>query len=85
VPVRDLVTVSKAEATCSVATQRCTLVVNAASSDVTGAPVLTLQHTGTALVNGVASVADLASLPADVTVTSAAGGAGSLPVTVIKQ
>jgi hypothetical protein len=83
VPLRDLVSVTLARATCSSTTRLCSLTVNASSSDVTGAPALTLAHTGTALVNGSVTVDNLSSLPADVTVTSAAGGAASLPVTVV--
>ncbi|MEY8879600.1 MAG: hypothetical protein AB9M60_24035 [Leptothrix sp. (in: b-proteobacteria)] len=84
-PLRDLVTISRAQATCTARTQTCSLVVNAASSDVTGAPMLTLSHTNTALVNGAITVSNATALPGEVTVMSAAGGSASLPVTVINQ
>jgi hypothetical protein len=85
VPLRDLVTITKAEATCKVATRLCDLVVQAESSDSTVAPTLTLAHTGAPLVNGVISLTGAVALPGAVTVISSAGGAASLPITIINQ
>ena len=89
--VTDLVTISKAEAVCSVSaidgTKSCVLTVNAASSDDgSGAavPTLTLQHNHTPLVGGVATVTSVA-VPAKVTVVSDQGGAAEKSVTIINQ
>ncbi|MEY4748766.1 MAG: hypothetical protein RIQ60_980 [Pseudomonadota bacterium] len=85
----DQVTIGLAQANCTGtgATKACTLTVNAASSDDGSggvAPVLTVQHSGTPLVNGAATIANKA-LPAYVVVSSSAGGIAAKPVTVVNQ
>ncbi|MFM2066719.1 MAG: hypothetical protein RLZZ584_1628 [Pseudomonadota bacterium] len=85
VALRDLVVISRADATCSLATRLCTLVVDAQSSDSIVPPTLTLAHTATALVNGSVTVTNAAALPGSVTVISSAGGSASKPVTVVNQ
>ena len=85
VPLRDLVTITKADAQCSITTQLCTLTVQASSSDGVGAPTLTLAHTNTPLVNGSLTVGNTTALPGAVTVTSSAGGSATKPVTVVNQ
>jgi hypothetical protein len=85
-PLKDLVTISLAEASCtgSGATKACTLTVNASSSDDGSSgvtPMLTLQHSATPLVNGAAAVTS-AAVPAYVTVSSSAGGAAVRAVTL---
>lgn len=86
-PVTDLVTISRAQAVCSVTTRTCALTVNAASSDkaATGAPTLRLTLNNAALVNGAVSINGLSVLPPTVTVTSSAGGQAVKPLTVINQ
>ncbi|MFM2067992.1 MAG: hypothetical protein RLZZ584_2901 [Pseudomonadota bacterium] len=88
--LRDLVTISSAEARCSGTggNKTCLLTVNASSSDdgsgLGGAPELTVQHNSAALTNGAVSFSTVA-LPAAVTVVSSKGGVASKPVTVINQ
>ncbi|MFM2119196.1 MAG: hypothetical protein RL722_664 [Pseudomonadota bacterium] len=88
--LRDLVTISSAEARCSGtgSTKSCLMSVQASSSDdgsgADGAPVLTVQHNGAALTNGVVSFSTVA-LPGVVTVVSTKGGVATRPVTVINQ
>ncbi len=88
--LRDLVTISSAEARCSGSgtNKSCLLTVNAQSSDdgsgMDGAPELKVQHNNTSLTNGSASFTT-AALPAAVTVVSTKGGVASRPVTVINQ
>lgn len=89
VPLKDLVTIDRAEARCSGegVNKSCVLTVLAASSDDGSgdvAPVLTLQHAQAVLVGGTASVTT-AAVPAAVTVTSSKGGVAVKPVTVINQ
>jgi hypothetical protein len=71
--VADVVTITRAEATCTGGL--CTLVVEASSSDLSGAPALT----------GTGTFPGLSVVPATVTVTSAAGGTDTEPVKVINQ
>jgi hypothetical protein len=85
VALRDLVTITRAQALCSVATQRCSLTVEARSSDALGAPTLVLQHSGTPLVNGGVTLDNASAIPGAVIVTSTAGGSASKPVIVINQ
>jgi hypothetical protein len=59
--------------------------VDAQSSDAVGNPALTLAHTATRLANGTITVTGATALPGSVTVTSAAGGSASKPVTVVNQ
>jgi hypothetical protein len=88
--LKDLVTITLAEARCSGAgvLKSCLLVVNASSSDDGSggvAPTLTLgDAASTPLVNGAVSTTSNA-IPAAVTVTSTAGGVAVKPVTVINQ
>jgi hypothetical protein len=88
--LRDLVTISSAEARCSGAgiNKTCLVTVHAASSDdgsgQDGAPELKVQHNNTLLTNGSASFSTVA-LPAAVTVVSTKGGVASKPVTIINQ
>ncbi|MFM2066614.1 MAG: hypothetical protein RLZZ584_1523 [Pseudomonadota bacterium] len=84
-PLRDLVTITRADALCTAATRLCTLSVDAQSSDAVGNPALTLAHTATRLANGTITVTGATALPGSVTVTSAAGGSASKPVTVVNQ
>jgi hypothetical protein len=89
-PVPDLVTVTKADATCTgIDTARvCSLVVNAESSD-NGAvkPTLTVTIGGTpvSLNDGIATITGLSALPSRITVNSSATGTASKPVTIINQ
>jgi hypothetical protein len=85
VPLNDLVTITRAEAQCSIATKLCTLNVDASSSDTVGAPTLTLLHTNSPLVSGTVTVPAASALPGAVTVTSSAGGSATKPVTVVNQ
>ncbi len=87
--LRDLVTISTAQANCSGvgATRACTLQVVASSSDdgsIGGAPVLTLALDGSELTGGSTTLTTKA-LPPSVTVTSSRGGVASRPVTLIQQ
>lgn len=82
VPVTDLVTVTRAEAACSGAPRVCTLTIEAASSDAANPPLLTATGFGN-LTGGALSVPGLSVVPAQVTVTSTAGGSDSEPVKVI--
>jgi len=90
-PVPDLVTITKADATCTAHTngvRTCSLVVNAESSD-NGAvkPTLTVTAGGTTvnLADGIATIPGLSALPSRVTVNSSATGTASKPVTIINQ
>ncbi|MEY8875861.1 MAG: hypothetical protein AB9M60_05085 [Leptothrix sp. (in: b-proteobacteria)] len=86
IPVTDLVTVTRADAVCSkTAPRACTLTVEASSSDVTGAPVLTLGHYNVPLTGGTVTLSNLPSVPGDVSVGSSFNGVGSKPVTVTNQ
>jgi hypothetical protein len=88
VPVTDLVTITKAEAICTAvapAPKLCTLTVQAESSDLTGAPVLRLDHYNLPIVGGLITVPNLLSLPGAVSVSSSALGVATKPVTVINQ
>jgi hypothetical protein len=82
--LKDLVTVGSALATCSGTPRSCSLTVNASSSDQVQPPQLNLVIGSAAypLTNGSVTVTGLTVLPAAATVTSAAGGTGSQPVTV---
>ena len=91
--LKDLVTISQAEARCqNVGTtespvKSCTLIVQASSSDDGSgveSPVLTVQHANAVLVGGAASIVKPA-VPASVTVTSSKGGVAVKPVTIINQ
>jgi hypothetical protein len=86
VDVADLVTITRAEATCSGAppARSCSLTVAAASSDVFGAPALTLAGFG-AMTSGTLTVPGLTVVPASVTVTSSAGGSDTEPVRIVNQ
>jgi hypothetical protein len=77
----DVVTITRAEATCSGGT--CTLVIEASSSDLASPPALT-SSLG-ALTAGSLTVTGLSVVPATVTVNSAAGGSDTEPVKVINQ
>lgn len=90
-PVPDLVTITKADATCTAGTtgaRTCTLVVNAESSD-NGAvkPTLTVTVGGGTvnLADGAATLGGLSALPSRITVNSSATGTASKPVTIINQ
>lgn len=88
VPVRDLVTIDKAEAVCTTAAPKtCNLTVNAFSSDrdPTAAPTLTMTFKNAQISNGTVSVPGLTAVPATVTVTSTAGGQATKSVTIINQ
>ena len=86
VPVVDVVSITSAQATCSggPAAPVCSLTVTAASSDVSGAPVLTATGFGD-LAAGSLTVPNLSVLPATVTVTSATGGSDTEPVRILNQ
>jgi hypothetical protein len=86
--LKDLVTISKAQADCTGVgrTRSCVLTVNANSSDdgSAGAVTLTVLHSNTPLVNGAAAVTS-AAVPAAVTVVSTSGGSASRAVTVLNH
>lgn len=87
--VTDLVTITRADASCPVAGAACTLYVDASSSDqATTPPILTL-HYGTNSyelpANGRLTVPNVSVLPAKVTVSSSANGAASKPLIVNNQ
>lgn len=77
----DVVTVTKAEATCTLGV--CTLVVEASSSDLAQLPALSTEFG--ALTAGSLTVPGLSVVPPYVTVTSAGGGSDIEPVKVINQ
>lgn len=86
VPVADVVSITSAQATCTggPAAPVCSLTVTAASSDIQGAPALTVTGFG-AIVAGSLTVPGLTVVPATVTVTSAAGGSDTEPVRILNQ
>jgi hypothetical protein len=85
-PVTDLVTIGKAEAVCSIlAPKTCSLTVTASSSDATGLPALTLGLYNAPLVAGSVTLNGLLSVPGSVSVSSAALGVASKPVTITNK
>jgi hypothetical protein len=81
--VKDVVTITRADATCSAATGLCTLAVEARSTDQSAAaPALTAAGFGP-LTGVLTPSPSVAVLPAAVTVTSESGGSDSEPVRVI--
>jgi ABC-type phosphate transport system permease subunit len=84
--VTDLVTIGTAEAVCSIlAPKTCSLTVTASSSDATGLPALTLGLYNAPLVAGSVTLNGLLSVPGSVSVSSAALGVASKPVTITNK
>jgi hypothetical protein len=82
--VKDVVTITRADATCSAATGLCTLAVEARSTDQSAAaPALTAAGFGPLTAGVLTPSPSVAVLPAAVTVTSESGGSDSEPVRVI--
>jgi hypothetical protein len=84
VRVTDLVSITRAEATCTggPGNPTCSLTVEAGSSDASAAPDLAVTGFGP-MDAGTLTVSGLTVVPATVTVTSAAGGSDSEPVRII--
>jgi hypothetical protein len=87
--VTDLVTITRADASCPVAGAACTLFVDATSSDAASTPPVLTLHYGTHSyelpASGRLSVPDVSVLPAKVTVSSSANGSASKPLIVNNQ
>lgn len=83
--VKEIVTITRAEATCTgIAPRTCSLIIEASSSDRSpGAPALSTEFGP--LANGTLTVNGLTVVPAAVTVNSASGSSDSEPVRVINQ
>lgn len=85
-PVTDVVSITRAEATCSgpVDARTCILAVDAVSSDAVAPPALDVTGFGN-MAGGTLTTPALVVVPATVTVTSAAGGSDTESVRIINQ